>query len=55
MELLEKCGAEKGRHVAVSLNWPQAVMRASFPEGDRQEASLVMEEANEGERDSQII
>ncbi len=55
MELLEKCGAEKGRHAAVSLNWPQAVMRASFPEGDRQEASLVMEEANEGERDSQII
>ena len=51
MKILEGCAAKKGRHVSVSLNWPQAVLRATFPEGESTEASLVFEEANEGEQD----
>ena len=49
MARMESAAAEKGRHVQVSLNWPQAVLRASFPEQAPAEA-FTAQEANEGEQ-----
>ena len=51
LDLLEETARKKGRYVKVNLNWPQSVIQASFPEekiGD----SLIVEEANEGEREN---
>ncbi|MBU5434200.1 transglutaminase domain-containing protein [Pseudoflavonifractor sp. MSJ-37] len=49
MARMESAATEKGRHVQVSLNWPQAVLRASFPEQAPAEA-VMAQEANEGEQ-----
>lgn len=48
IDVLEKAAEQKGRHAAVSLNWPQAVLQVSFPERLPEEAFAV-ENANEGE------
>lgn len=48
LELLERAAVEKGKHAAVSLNWPQAVLLVSFTEQSAAR-QVVMEEANEGE------
>ena len=48
MDLMERTAQEKGRHVRVSLNWPQAVLLADFPE-ELPAQTVVAEEANEGE------
>lgn len=48
MDLMERTAQEKGRHVRVSLNWPQAVLLADFPE-ELPSQTVVSEEANEGE------
>ena len=49
LEILREEASKKGRHAAVSLNWPQAVLSVSFaPSAPRDE--VLMEEANEGEQ-----
>lgn len=49
MALMEEEARRQGRHVKVSLNWPQAVIQASFPQ-EAAGAALVSQQANEGER-----
>ena len=46
---LEQAAQQKGRHAAVSLNWPQAVLLVRFPE-QAPEQEVISEEANEAER-----
>ncbi|MBQ3090534.1 MAG: peptidase [Oscillospiraceae bacterium] len=47
-EKLEQAAAEKGKHVQISLNWPQAVLQADFSvQAPAQE--IVTQQANEGE------
>lgn len=49
-EVLEQTAAQKGKHAAVGLNWPQAVLQVSFSEFlPGQE--LEIEKANEGEEE----
>lgn len=48
--LMEQAAVQRGKHAAVSLNWPQAVLQVSFRDAETAE-ELVVEEANEGERD----
>ena len=48
--LMEQAAVQRGKHAAVSLNWPQAVLQVSFRDAEPAE-ELVVEEANEGERD----
>ena len=50
MEQLEQAAQQKGRHVQLSLNWPQAVLCLRFPQTAPQQ-TLITEEANEGEQD----
>ena len=50
LDLIRKAGEEKGKHVRISLNWSQAVIRFDFVENVGQ-PEVVMEEANEGERE----
>ena len=54
-ELLEQisvAGRERGKSARVSVNWQQAVLRFDYVEaGSAPEASVVMEEANEGEKE----
>ena len=45
---LEEAARQKGRHAAVSLNWPQAVLQVRFPR-ETPAREVVAEEANEGE------
>lgn len=45
---LDEAAKEKGKHLRVSLNWPQAVLHAEFLE-NLPEQAVIMEEANEGE------
>ena len=48
--VLEQTAAQKGRHAALGLNWPQAVFQVSFSELlSGQE--LEIEKANEGEKE----
>ena len=47
--LLEDTARQKGRYAQVSLNWPQAVLRVSFPL-QPPAAALTNQEANEGEQ-----
>ena len=47
--LMEQAAAQRGKHAAVSLNWPQAVLQVSFRDAEPAR-ELVVEEANEGER-----
>lgn len=49
---MEKAGTEKGKVPEVSLNWAQAVLRVGYTD-QKAGMSVVMEEANEGERDEQ--
>ena len=49
LTLLENTARQKGRHAKVSLNWPQAVLRVSFPLQPPEEA-VTNQEANEGEQ-----
>ncbi|MCQ2406634.1 MAG: peptidase [Oscillospiraceae bacterium] len=49
ISLLRKAGEEKGKACRVSLNYPQAVISVAYSETEGEE--LVMEEANEGEKD----
>ena len=45
-------GRERGKSARVSVNWQQAVLRFDYVEaGSAPEASVVMEEANEGEKE----
>ena len=46
---MEQAAAQRGKHAAVSLNWPQAVLQVSFRDAEPAN-ELVVEEANEGER-----
>lgn len=46
---LEQAAQKKENHAAVSLNWPQAVLRAEFIE--RAPGEVVVEDANEGEKE----
>ena len=48
LELLEQTAGQKGKHVRVGLNWPQAVLQVTF-EDNAPEQECVMEQANEGE------
>ena len=48
--LIEKAGDEKGKSARISLNWPQAVIRFDYVECPG-EPEVVLEEANEGERE----
>ncbi|WP_283124454.1 transglutaminase domain-containing protein [Angelakisella massiliensis] len=52
MEQLEQAARQKGRHVQLSLNWPQAVLCLRFPQTVPQQ-TLITEEANEGEQDGE--
>ncbi|MFR5601732.1 MAG: transglutaminase domain-containing protein [Lachnospiraceae bacterium] len=45
---IQEAAREKGKFARVTLNWPQAVLRAVFQE-NVPETDLVWEEANEGE------
>ena len=45
---LEEAAGAKGRHAAIRLNWPQAVLEVRFPEAPP-ETACVAQEANEGE------
>lgn len=49
LTLMEQAAAQRGKHAAVSLNWPQAVLQVSFRDAEPAK-ELVVEEANEGER-----
>lgn len=48
LALLGQTAAQKGKHIKVSLNWPQAVLGVDFVEMELAE-ELIIEEANEGE------
>lgn len=48
LTVLDEAAKEKGKHLRVSLNWPQAVLHAEFLE-NLPEHAVIMEEANEGE------
>ena len=50
MEIFEKEGKAKEKQAYVSVNWPQAVLRVRFEDGEGEE-QLEMEEANEGEKE----
>lgn len=45
---LEEAAGAKGRHAAIRLNWPQAVLEVRFPEAPPAD-TCVAQEANEGE------
>ena len=49
VEALETAAQAKGKHAAVSFNWPQAVLQVRFPR-ELPHAEPVAEEANEGEQ-----
>ena len=51
IEILEEEAAKKEKFVFLSLNWPQAVMQVSFKE-QMPEQQVIMEEANEGEKET---
>ena len=54
LEEIEKAGREKNKQPQISLNWAQAVLRVEYqelPEGMIRETKVVMEDANEGERE----
>ena len=54
LEEIEKAGCEKNKQPQISLNWAQAVLRVEYqelPEGMIRETKVVMEDANEGERE----
>lgn len=52
LELISAAGRERGKSARVSVNWQQAVIRFDYVEaGSAPEASVVMEEANEGEKE----
>ena len=48
--LLEEAAARKGRHAAIRLNRPQAVLEVRFQEAPPAEACTA-QEANEGEEE----
>ena len=50
LQIMEEEAVKKEQHVKISLNWPQAVMKISF-EKVLKSAAVIVEEANEGERD----
>ena len=49
VKALEETAQKRGKHAAVSYNWPQAVLSVRFPAQLPQE-ELVAQEANEGEQ-----
>ena len=54
LEEIERAGREKNKRPQISLNWAQAVLRVEYqelPEGMIRETKVVMEDANEGERE----
>lgn len=52
MEQISGAGRERGKSARVSVNWQQAVIRFDYVEaGSAPEARIVMEEANEGEKE----
>lgn len=50
LTLIQKAGEERQKTARISLNWPQAVLRFDYMESSGQ-PEVVMEEANEGERE----
>ena len=56
LEEIERAGREKNKQPQISLNWAQAVLRVEYqelPEGMTREAQVVLEDANEGEREDE--
>lgn len=52
LEQISAAGRERGKSARVSVNWQQAVLRFDYVEaGSAPEARVVMEEANEGEKE----
>jgi len=52
LEQISAAGRERGKSARVSVNWQQAVIRFDYVEaGSAPEARVVMEEANEGEKE----
>lgn len=52
LEQISAAGREREKSARVSVNWQQAVLRFDYVEaGSAPEASVVMEEANEGEKE----
>lgn len=51
LDIMEQTAREKGRYLAVGLNWPQAVLKVSFP-AEAPGHEIVTEEANEGEKET---
>lgn len=49
VQALEEAAQKKGKHAAVSYNWPQAVLSVRFP-AELPQTEAVAEEANEGEQ-----
>lgn len=50
LDLIRKAGEERNKTAAVSINWPQAVLRLHYTEAQTQEC-ITMEDANEGEKE----
>lgn len=50
LQIFEEEAVKRESHTKVSVNWPQAVIRAAF-EKEKPAEQLVMEEANEGEQE----
>ena len=52
LEQISAAGREREKSARVSVNWQQAVLRFDYVEaGSAPEASVVMEEANAGEKE----
>lgn len=49
VKALEETAQKRGKHAAVSYNWPQAVLSVRFP-AELPQTEAVAEEANEGEQ-----
>lgn len=50
LQILEEEAAKKNKYAYLSLNWPQAVLQVTFKD-QMSENQIVLEEANEGERE----
>lgn len=53
LQIFEEEALKKKQHAKVSVNWAQAVIRVRFEE-ELPEQQLEIEEANEGEKDSEV-
>ena len=56
LDEIERAGREKGKQPQISLNWAQAVLSVEYkelPEGTTAAPQIILEEANEGEREDE--